>query len=123
MTLAQLDHNIIQVIQPTEITITESNTTTITVPINANDDIYEGWGLVDIALADGADYTAASNAMTRSVTITDNQTAPVSVLIDAPVSVVEDEDFTVTLTATNSSATQHTNNGRFRSSKCDWYLS
>ena len=93
---------------PTEIMISDSNTTSITVTIDADDTIYQGWGQINVDLADGDDYTADANANARMVTITDNLTAPVSIAVDAPASVVEDDDISVTLTAGNTSASEQT---------------
>ena len=93
---------------PTDIQISDSNTTSITVTIGADDTTYQGWGQIDVDLANGDDYTADVNANARMVTITDHLTAPVSITVDAPASVVEDEDISVTLTASNTSVSEQT---------------
>ena len=92
---------------PTDIEISGSNTT-ITVDITADNTTYQGWGQINVNLASGDDYTANTNANSRSVTIIDDQTAPILVAIDAPVSIVEEDSISITLTATSTSSSEQT---------------
>ena len=76
--------------------------------MTADDTNYQGWGQINVDLVNGDDYTADTNADSRMVTITDHLTAPVTIAVDAPMSVVEDDDISVTLTASNTSASEQT---------------
>ena len=94
---------------PTEIVITDSSTGNaeeVRVTFTADNSQYEGWGEITVSLANGADYTADPNANSQAVTIVDQQTAPISVALDAPVSVVEEDNIEIILTATNTSSSE-----------------
>ena len=69
---------------------------------------YQGWGRVNVALADGADYTPNSEANARSVVIMDDTTAPISVAMFTFDSIVEGYDLSVTLRATSTSSIEQT---------------
>ena len=90
---------------PTEVVITDSSTgdaERVTVTLTKDDSIYQGWGDILVSVADGADYTADTNANSRNVTIIDDQTAPVTVSVSARGSAVEDTTLEVTFTATGT---------------------
>ena len=97
---------------PTEVAITDvstNNSEEVMVTITADNSNFEGQGEITVSLTDGtANYTADPNANSRTVTIMDDQTPPVSVALDGPVSVVEGENIVVSLTATSTSSTQET---------------
>ena len=77
-----------------------SSNRTITVPVTlVTNNIYNGWGEITATLTNGLDYTADPNANTKSVEIVDDDTAPHSVSINTPVSVVEGDDILVKLQA------------------------
>ena len=85
----------------TPIVIDHNNTDrTITVPVTiVTNDTYDGWGEITATLTNGSDYTVNPNANSKSVEIVDDDTAPHSVSINAPVSVIEGKSISVTLTA------------------------
>ena len=90
---------------PTEVVITDSSTSNaeqVTVTLTKDDSIYQGWGDILVSLADGADYTADTNANSRNVTIIDDQTAPVTVSVSARGSAVEGTSLEVTFEATGT---------------------
>ena len=78
------------------------NAEQVTVTLTKDDSIYQGWGEISVSLTNGADYTADTSANSRSVTIIDDQTAPVSVAVSARGSAVEGTTFDVTFTATGT---------------------
>ena len=71
---------------------------TITVPVTlVTNNTYNGWGEITATLTNGLDYTVASDANTESVEIVDDDTAPHSVSISAPASVVEGQSIKIKL--------------------------
>ena len=78
-----------------------SSNRTITIPVTlVTNNTYDGWGEITATLTNGLDYIADPNANTKSVEIVDDDTAPHSVSISAPVSVVEGDDILIKLQAT-----------------------
>ena len=63
---------------------------------------YERWDHLTIALVDGAEFTADPNANSRRVLIIEEQTSSREISISAPQSVVEGDDFEITLTASEA---------------------
>ena len=57
---------------------------------------------ITASILNGLDYTADPNANSKSVEIVDDDTAPHSVSLSAPVSVIEGKPISVTLTANPS---------------------
>ena len=92
---------------PTVIEITTGSSVMVTANLTVLN-TYQGWGRVNVALGDGEDYTPNSEANARSVVIMDDTTAPISVAIDAPVSVVEGDNIAINLVATSTSSSQQT---------------
>ena len=81
----------------------------ITVPINLDDDdVYELDGSILVEIADSESYNISMNNRDVEIAVEDNETAPIIVAIDAPVSVIEGEDINLTLTATSTLSTQQT---------------
>ena len=77
----------------------------ITIPVTIlGDDAYNNWGEISIALADSTSkqYTADSNNNSATVSIREDESADVSIAIEAPTNVVEGENLVVKLVATNS---------------------
>ena len=91
----------------TDIQFTDANDSTdrdITVPVTISGDAddYMGWGEISIALASGDEYTADPNNNSATVTVREDEPAPVSVAIRVANSVIGGENIDVTLVATNS---------------------